>query len=128
MIDKHFIDSAVEIRKEWVRIIRSLDGYQGQVEKAQRVIAEQKQHIEDFSNRDISVHDPEFKKFVEKVFNDIETQAIIIESKIKPLNDDIERLKKEELKLYHRIKSRYPDLTDQKIVEYLDPHIRQVSI
>lgn len=128
MIDKHFIDSAVEIRKEWVRIIRSLDGYQEQVEKSQRVISEKKQHIEDFSNKNISIHDPEFKKFVEKVFNDIETQAIIIESKIKPLNDDIERLKKEELNLYHRIKRGYPDLTDQQIVEYLDPHIRQVSI
>ena len=45
MIDKHFIDSAVEIRKEWVRLIRSLDGYQLQVDKAQRAISEKKQVV-----------------------------------------------------------------------------------
>lgn len=128
MIDKHFIESAIEIRREWVRLIQSLDEYENQVEKAQRVIADQKQHIEDFSKKEISIHDPELKKFIEKIFNDIETQAIIIESKIKPLNDDIERLKKEELRLYHRIKSTYPNLTDQQILEELDPHIKQINI
>ena len=48
MIDKHFIESAIEIRKEWVRLIRSLEGYQSQVEKAQRAISEKKQEVEEF--------------------------------------------------------------------------------
>ena len=115
MIDEHFIRSAVEIRKEWVKIIRSLDNHQEQVEKAQRIIADKKADIDAFSKKDLKLKDVQVKEFVEKIFNEIEHQAILIESRIKPLNDDIERLKKEELRLYHKIRDNYPRLTDEDI-------------
>jgi hypothetical protein len=127
MIDKHFIDSAVEIRKEWVRLIRSLDGYQLQVDKAQRAIGEKKQEVEAFSKKDLSLKDPQVKEFVEKVFNEIEYQANIIESKIKPLNDDIENLKKEELRLYRNIKQIYPDIPDESIKSQIWEHIKDIN-
>ena len=127
MIDKHFIDSAVEIRKEWVRLIRSLDGYQLQVDKAQRAISEKKQEVEAFSKKDLSLKDPQVKEFVEKVFNEIEYQANIIESKIKPLNDDIENLKKEELRLYRNIKQIYPDIPDESIKSQIWEHIKDIN-
>jgi seryl-tRNA synthetase len=127
MIDKHFIDSAVEIRKEWVRLIRSLDGYQLQVDKAQRAIGEKKQEVEAFSKKDLSLKDPQVKEFVEKVFNEIEYQANIIESKRKPLNDDIENLKKEELRLYRNIKQIYPDIPDESIKSQIWEHIKDIN-
>ena len=127
MIDKHFIDSAVEIRKEWVRLIRSLDGYQSQVDKAQRAIGEKKQEVEAFSKRDLSLKDPQVKEFVEKIFNEIEYQANVIESKIKPLNDDIENLKKEELRLYRNIKQIYPDIPDESIKSQIWEHIKDIN-
>jgi seryl-tRNA synthetase len=127
MIDKHFIDSAVEIRKEWVRLIRSLDGYQSQVDKAQRAIGEKKQEVEAFSKRDLSLKDPQVKQFVERVFNEVEYQANIIESKIKPLNQDIENLKKEELRLYKHIKSSHPNLPDDEIKSQIWEHIKDIN-
>jgi predicted nucleic acid-binding Zn-ribbon protein len=127
MIDKHFIDSAVEIRKEWVRLIRSLDGYQVQIEKAQRAISEKKEDIEAFSKKNLSIKDIEFTQFIEKIFNDIETQALIIESRMKPLNDDIEKLKKEELKLYHKIKRFHPNLTDEEIKQDIFEYIKDIN-
>jgi predicted nucleic acid-binding Zn-ribbon protein len=127
MIDKHFIDSAVEIRKEWVRLLRSLDGHQLQVDKAQRAISEKKQEVEAFSKKDLSLKDPQVKEFVEKVFNEIEYQANIIESKIKPLNDDIENLKKEELRLYRNIKQIYPDIPDESIKSQIWEHIKDIN-
>lgn len=127
MIDKHFISSAIEIRKEWVKLIRGLDGYQAQIEKAQRAISEKKGDIEAFSKKKLSIKDIEFTQFVEKVFNDIETQAIIIESRMKPLNDDIEKLKKEELKLYHKIKTTYPNLSDEEIKLEIFEYIKDIN-
>jgi seryl-tRNA synthetase len=127
MIDKHFIDSAVEIRKEWVRLIRSLDGYQSQVDKAQRLISEKKQEVEAFSKRDLSMKDPQVKKFIERVFDEVEYQANIIESKIKPLNEDIEKLKGEELRLYHHIKRSYPNISDDEIKSQVWEHIKDIN-
>jgi TolA-binding protein len=127
MIDKHFIDSAVEIRKEWVRLIRSLDGYQLQVDKAQRAISEKKQEVEAFSKKDLSLKDPQVKEFVEKVFNEVEYQANVIESKIKPLNQDIEKLKVEELRLYQSIKKTYPNLSDDEIKSQIWEHIKDIN-
>jgi chromosome segregation ATPase len=127
MIDKHFIDSAVEIRKEWVRLLRSLDGYQLQVDKAQRTISEKKQEVEAFSKKDLSLKDPQVKEFVEKVFNEVEYQANVIESKIKPLNQDIEKLKAEELRLYQSIKKTYPNLSDDEIKSQIWEHIKDIN-
>ena len=127
MIDKHFIDSAVEIRKEWVRLIRSLDGYQSQIEKAQRAIIEKKDEVEAFSKKDLRIKDPQVKEFIEKIFNEVEYQTNIIESKIKPLNDDIEKLKKEELRLYQHIKNSYPDLLDDDIKAQIWEHIKDIN-
>lgn len=127
MIDKHFIDSAVEIRKEWVRLIRSLDGYQLQVDKAQRAISEKKQEVEAFSKKDLSLKDPQVKEFVEKVFNEVEYQANVIESKIKPLNQDIEKLKVEELRLYQSIKKTYSNLSDDEIKSQIWEHIKDIN-
>jgi predicted nucleic acid-binding Zn-ribbon protein len=127
VIDEHFIRSAVEIRKEWVKIIRSLDNHQEQVEKAQRIIADKKADIDAFSKKDLKLKDVQVKEFVEKIFNEIEHQAILIESRIKPLNDDIERLKKEELRLYHKIRDNYPRLTDEDIKKEIYTHIRDIK-
>ncbi|NBP56404.1 hypothetical protein EBU71_07705 [bacterium] len=127
MIDEHFIRSAVEIRKEWVKLIRSLDSHQEQVEKAQKIIADKKADIDAFSKKDLKLKDVQVKEFVEKIFNEIEHQAIIIESRIKPLNDDIEKLKKEELRLYHKIKTNYPELTDEDIKKEIYTHIRDIK-
>ena len=127
MIDKHFIDSAVEIRKEWVRLIRSLDGYQSQIEKAQRAIIEKKDEVEAFSKKDLRIKDPQVKEIIEKIFNEVEYQTNIIESKIKPLNDDIEKLKKEELRLYQHIKNSYPDLLDDDIKAQIWEHIKDIN-
>lgn len=127
MIDKHFIESAVEIRKEWVRLIRSLDGYQSQVEKAQRAISEKKQEVEEFAKKDLKIKDPQVREFIEKVFNEVEYQANIIDSKIKPLNEDIEKLKQEELRLYQHIKRSYPKISDEDIKLQIWEHIKDIN-
>ena len=127
MIDKHFIESAVEIRKEWVRLIRSLEGYQSQVEKAQRAISEKKQEVEEFGKKDLKIKDPQVREFIEKVFNEVEYQANIIDSKIKPLNEDIEKLKQEELRLYQHIKRSYPKISDEDIKLQIWEHIKDIN-
>jgi hypothetical protein len=127
MIDKHFIESAIEIRKEWVRLIRSLEGYQSQVEKAQRAISEKKQEVEEFAKKDLKIKDPQVREFIEKVFNEVEYQANIIDSKIKPLNEDIEKLKQEELRLYQHIKRSYPKISDEDIKLQIWEHIKDIN-
>lgn len=127
MIDKHFIESAIEIRKEWVKLIRSLEGYQSQVEKAQRAISEKKQEVEEFGKKDLKIKDPQVREFIEKVFNEVEYQANIIDSKIKPLNEDIEKLKQEELRLYQHIKRSYPKISDEDIKLQIWEHIKDIN-
>jgi hypothetical protein len=127
MIDQYFIDASVEIRREWVRLIRSLDGYQEQIEKSQRIISEKQALVEDFGKKKLSIHDKEVKDFVEKIFNDVEFHALVIESKIKPINDQIEKLKKEELTLYRKMKMHYPNYTDEKLKDLIYPHIKDIN-
>lgn len=127
MIDQHFIDSAVEIRKEWVKLMNSLESYQIQIDRAQRIISEKKQEVEEFGKRKLSMKDPIVKEFLENIFDQVEYQTNIIESKIKPLNDDIEKLKKEENILYTEIKKKYPNFSDEKLKGIIWEYIKYIN-
>ena len=75
----------------------------------------------------MKIKDPQVREFIEKVFNEVEYQANIIDSKIKPLNEDIEKLKQEELRLYQHIKRSYPKISDEDIKLQIWEHIKDIN-
>ena len=120
MIDKKFIESAIRIRKEYLIVRNGINNYD-QISKKlvsdlSGTMDDFKKLSEDIDNKSITnAETAQAKIFV--VIQDLETKMNKIISKIDSLNEDIEKLKKEELELYNQIKKKHPSLQDSDIVK-----------
>lgn len=127
-IDKVYIDSAVEIRREWVRLLGVITDYQKEIDKTKKLLYKKKQDIEDYSKTKPKIKDPKFKEFIETLFTDLEMQSTLLENKISPVSKEMEKLSKEELRLYKVITSKYPNLSDDQIKEELWPWLKDIHL
>jgi len=127
-IDKVYIDSAVEIRREWVRLLGVITDYQKEIDKTKKLLYKKKQDIEDYSKTKPKIKDPKFKEFIENLFTDLEMQSTLLENKISPVSKEMEKLSKEELRLYKVITSKYPNLSDDQIKEELWPWLKDIHL
>ena len=127
-IDKVYIDSAVEIRREWVRLLGVITDYQREIDKTKKLLYKKKQDIEDYSKTKPKIKDPKFKEFIENLFTDLEMQSTLLENKISPVSKEMEKLSKEELRLYKVITPKYPNLSDDQIKEELWPWLKDIHL
>lgn len=126
MIDKKYIKSAVRIRKDYLNLMNGLNNYQSQAQTLasdlQNIVTQFTKIQEDIDNKKITkAEDAESK--IMKVISELETKMGKITSKITSLDSDVEKLKKEELELYHQIKRKYPQLQDSEIVAEISTHL-----
>jgi hypothetical protein len=130
MIDRQIIESAKIIRKKFLSIISETNNYQGDVKQLSEFLMKK---VEDLKN----IKDNEFKnkptqdevnrvtKLILKEIGEIEIEEQKLSKKISTLNEEIEKLKKEEDILYRTIKNRYPNLSDKQIKEEIQSNLEQ---
>jgi predicted nucleic acid-binding Zn-ribbon protein len=122
MIDENFIKAAIKIRREYLKLTNNLNFYK---RKAEDVIS----NLEDIVNKIEKIQEETENQQVinndaivlqlTKLLTDIESEGRSVESLIDPLNKEIEKLGLEEQELWRNIKNKYPNLSDEEIVEYV---------
>jgi hypothetical protein len=124
-IDKIFIEKAINIRKEYVKCITTinldiskLNSYKNKIEK---ILEEGDKVIELY---DDNVNE-EYKKSMQQVALDLHTNIEKIQDQITPNKEKISRLEKDSDLLYVSIHERYPELTVEEIREQIIPHINE---
>lgn len=127
MINEKFLESAVRIRREFLKINTSLDMYH---RRAKQIV----EGLEDISQKadsllkeideDKKSQNPQHTKEsavaeLLKILQDLEHQGEVIEELTNPMNQEIEKLAKEEQELYRQIKEVHRDISDEKLIKII---------
>lgn len=123
MIDEHFLQSAVALRRNYLKLINNMDFYQqrakevvskleGTVDSINKLGEEYKESIKNKKNESQSTLNN-----LLKILQEIEDEGQRIESLVSPMNKEIEKLALEEAELYRKIKERHSNLTEEQIVK-----------
>ena len=123
MIDEHFLQSAVTLRRNYLKLIKNMDFYQqrakevvsrleGTVDSINKIGEEHKEAIKNKKNEGQTILNN-----LLKVLKEIEEEGGRIEDLVAPMNKEIEKLALEESELYRKIKERHSNLTEEQIVK-----------
>ena len=116
MIEESIIESARSIRKKFNSLNDTLETYQDDVRKLATHFLKISTELNDIGKNINSMDTIEvIRDKVLKKLDELELESDKICAKINDVNDNIEKLKKEEMDLYNIIKKRYPSLSDDEI-------------
>lgn len=120
MIDEVFLKSAVNIRRQYLKISNNMEFYHN---KAKDVVSKLEETIKNIDNLqkefkiDKTVSNEGAIDKLLLILKDVEDEGNRLESLVDPMNKEIEKLSKEEQELYRQIKEKHKDLTEEQIVK-----------
>lgn len=119
MIDEKFLQSAVKIRKQYLKMTTDISGFQKKTQSTLQELNKTVQLIEQMHSKlqGKEYSEAESIKKINDLLLSLTQKAESLEQVINPVNEDIEKLAKEEQELYERIKQKHFDLTEEQIVE-----------
>lgn len=117
MIDNIFIDNAKSIRNEFLSLNKKLDIYKDDIQELSAKFLETSSELEEYNKNEINTSKDvnTIESYIVEKLNYLESESNKILLKIEPINKKIENLKKDELNLYNKIKSSYPNMSDEDI-------------
>jgi hypothetical protein len=120
MIDKQYLDSAKNIRYEFLNLSKKLDSYHKELTQLFEYLQNVTKELNELNTNEVSkiksASDATIigNKIVKKM-EEIESEEQKLLNLVKPINDRIDRLREEENILYKKIKEKYPSLSDEEI-------------
>jgi DNA repair exonuclease SbcCD ATPase subunit len=120
MIDDNFLESAVRIRRTYLKVSNNMDLYHRRAKEIVEVLENTISKIDNLQNdikdkRNIS-GDSAIKKLLD-ILQEVEDEGSRLEKLVEPMNKEIEKLGLEESELYRQIKEKHSNLTEEQIVE-----------
>lgn len=122
MIDESFIKAAIKIRRQYLKLTNNLNFYKRKAEDVisnLQDIVDKIEKIQKEAETQKNTNNDAIVVQLTKILTDIEAEGRVVESLIDPLNQEIEKLGLEEQELWRNIKSKYPNNSDDEIVEYV---------
>jgi cell shape-determining protein MreC len=130
MIDSYFIESAKIIRKEFLKLSSNLSTYEKEVKGLADFLTKKIEEITEYKDNrmsNIRTKDDvsEISTHLMNEIQSIEDEESRLKKLIESVNTKIESLRKDETNLYEAIKKKYPELSDQQIVNSIHPHLEK---
>lgn len=127
IISKQYIDTAINIRREFVNLNSKLDNILNDLKDVADKLGNENDNLKKI-NTDLGKFDKETSKdmIISKLL-DMEKEANRLSKVYEPINDRIEQLKRDEENLYLNIKNKYPNLSDEEIVSEIRPFIEDIK-
>lgn len=135
MVDEVFLQRAVKIRRQFLKVNNNMEFYvkrvNGIVNNLDEILKKldelQKETTDEKSKNDRATAERaalELKKIIEN----LESEGEKLEGYMNPLNKEIEQLALEEQELYRQIKEKNHHLTDEQIVESVRQRLIQENL
>jgi chromosome segregation ATPase len=120
MIDKRFIDSAQEIRKQYVRVQSELKDSEISVQSLKNFLKDKMDEIEDYRQNEIKhakTNEDVIRvaKGLHDKIKEIEDKEKILSKDLRQLDEKMNKLKVEESNLLRNIQKKYPKMTLEEI-------------
>jgi chromosome segregation ATPase len=132
MIDNQLLQSAREIRKKYLSIMGDLGDYEKEIKKLSNFLLEKADVFKKMNDKDLNQKGDKDQLLVitQKIVNEIqeiENEEEKISKRIESLNEGLIKLQQEEEILYQSIKTRYPNLSDEKIKSEVSNAIKDLA-
>jgi predicted nucleic acid-binding Zn-ribbon protein len=120
MIDEIFLQSAVRIRRTYLKVSNNMDFYHNRAKEIVDILESTLAKINNLqtdlkTNKNIS-KDSAISSLLD-ILKEVEDEGSRLEKMIEPMNKEIEKLSIEEAELYRQIKEKHSDLTELQIVD-----------
>jgi predicted RNase H-like nuclease (RuvC/YqgF family) len=135
MVDEVFLQRAVKIRRQFLKVNNSMDFYAKRVNtivESLDEILKKLDNLKEETSQDKNKHDKSVAERaaldLKKIIEDLEQEGKKLEGYISPLNDEVEKLALEEQELYRQIKEKNSHLTDDQIVESVKNRLQEENL
>jgi len=120
MIDENFIQAAIKIRRQYLKLINNLNFYKTQANKVIKNLQDIIDKLEGIAKgSEIDRNNEATTVRLLDVLKDLEKEGKMVNELIDPLNVEIEKLAIEESQLWNKIKQKHSDIPDIQIIEYV---------
>lgn len=126
MINKKYLDRAYIIRKDYLKIKEDLSNVSKDVEKIRDNIEEAIEKLENINSNSVEYTSKD--KFQGDILNELmgfEEESNRLKDIFEPLNEKMEKCKKEEEELFNEITETYTELSVDDIVGYVQDYLRK---
>lgn len=127
IIDEHYIDNAIRIRKEYLKMTDKLSDCEDRIEVLNNKLLSESKSLEDLSenlNKFNSAEEAQASIFDK--LNEVEIHLKKINDIYEPIHEKIEELKDQENLLYETICQKYPNLSNESIVHEINSHLEKI--
>lgn len=124
MIDKSYINAAIQIRSEYIKLTKEVEKHHNKLKEIGERFINVAGELNDIKNN-LSKY-PNAESAQKDIFGklgDIETESVRLNNLITPINNRMDDLKKQETSLYNSIKEKYPEISDDELREQLKQHL-----
>ena len=121
MIDEFYIQSAINIRREYLKLSNNMELYQKRAYDVVNMLEDTINKLNELQSKlnnkitPLATNDSLNELLV--ILKNVEDEGVRLELLVEPINKQIEKLSKDESELYSKIRNKYPDLPEAIIVE-----------
>lgn len=117
-IDDYIIDSCINIRREYLILIDQYNQHSKSLSDMTETMLKICNDLESYKDTNLKKEKniEDIQKFIFEKLSEIEKEYNIVKSKIDPINDNIEKLRKDEDVIFETLKSKYSNKSDKEIV------------
>jgi len=131
MISELYLNRAVKIRKEYLKLIKDINSYEKIANDLITSISDRKKDLEDLlenlNQHKISNVDVARQKLDEIVLR-TEDDMNKVDASIDSLNKKMDKLREEEIYLYKEIKQVYSDIPDEEIRNHIQEALKKQNL
>ena len=133
MIDEVFLQSAVNIRRKYLKISNNMNGYHKRAKEVYDTLKDSIAKLETLQNElknkgKNKLNSESALENLLAIIQSVEDEGNKLEKLVEPMNKEIEKLSKEEHELYRQIKEKHKDLTDEQILESVTERLIKENI
>ena len=132
MIDENFVQAAIKIRRQYLKLMNNMEMYRGKAKKMVNnldSIVDRLQNIQVELNKEKSevTADGAINE-VQKILKEVDNEGKTLEDSINPLNNEIEKLALEEEELWRLIKEKHYNVPEVEIIEYVKKRLAESNL
>jgi uncharacterized protein YdcH (DUF465 family) len=121
IIDSHYIESAIKIRKEYLGLNKELEMCSSKIKEISNLLMSETEMLDELKDNLSKYKTPEeAQEAIFEKLNDIDKHTKKINNIYNPINKKIEELEKQEYILYSNICRAYPELSQAQIIEEIN--------
>lgn len=135
MIHEKFLQSAVNIRRTYLKVSNNLNIYHNRAKDMIESLNDTltkidnlKKTIEESKKQGSKITEEQAIQELLKIIQDVEDEGGKIEKLTEPMNKEIEKLAIEEQELYQQILSAHPNLTEEQIINSVKDRLEKEGL